>query len=110
MTGQTARAAAQDTINAVMADPAGPYFNPRDPRHGRAVEEMSKLFKIISAPAADNSTPTAADDAKARINAVYDDPNHPYHDSAHPDHGLARAEVPKLFETAYPNDPPKTAP
>jgi hypothetical protein len=110
MTGQTEREAAQDTINAVMADPAGPYFNPRDPRHGRAVEEMSKLFKVISAPEAKTPAPTAIEAAKSKIDAVYKDPAHPYHDRGHPDHKTAQAEVPKLFETAYPNQPPEAAP
>lgn len=109
MMGPAEREEAQDTINAVYADPAGPYFNPNDPRHGRAVEEMSKLFQIVNTPDAAERAPNATQNARAKINAIYADPAHPYHDRAHPGYQSARTEVPKLFETAYPGEPREAA-
>lgn len=39
---------AQAKIDAIMADKKHPYWKPRDPGHARAVEEMSKLFGMVS--------------------------------------------------------------
>ena len=39
---------AQKRINEVMADHAGPYYNERDPRHQDSVNEVARLYKIIT--------------------------------------------------------------
>ena len=35
-------------INEIMSDRSGPYFNKSNPRHGDAVNEMQKLFKLAN--------------------------------------------------------------
>lgn len=42
------RDSAQKRINEIYADPKGPYFNPNDPRHKDALEEVSKLFGVLN--------------------------------------------------------------
>tara|TARA_R110002167_G_scaffold340496_1_gene548440 strand:- start:69 stop:416 length:348 start_codon:yes stop_codon:yes gene_type:complete len=100
---------AQDVIDAVMADAENPYFNPDDPRHERAVEEMRKLHEIVHAedglsrPRAEPEQPMFADraSAEAAIEAVLRDPAHPYFDPDAPQHRGAVEDMKRLFRIAY---------
>lgn len=103
---------AQDVIDAVMADPENPYFDPDDPRHDRAVEEMRKLHEIVHAedglarPRAQAERPEFAnrDAAEAAIEAVLRDPAHPYFDPDSAQHRVAVEEMKRLFRIAYGDD------
>lgn len=109
MTDIDNRQDAQDVIDAVMADPENPYFNPDDPRHERAVEEMRKLHEIVHAddgvarPRAEAEHPMFADReaAEAAIEAVLRDPAHPYFDPDSPHHRGAVEDMKRLFRVAY---------
>ena len=37
---------AEQAIDAVLKNAHHPYFNPDDPAHGKAVEEIKDLFRI----------------------------------------------------------------
>lgn len=108
MSTGTEQEEAREIIDTVMADSQGPYFDRDDPRHARAVAEMSKLYRIVSAPKAAVAAPSPVAAARARIDAIYGDPAHPYHDGGHPGHPAARAAMPALFAAAYPDEPPDT--
>lgn len=109
MTQPDNRRDAQDVIDAVMADPENPYFNPEDPRHDRAVEEMRKLHEIVhgdddlARPRAEAGHPMFADrtSAEAAIEAVLRDPAHPYFDPDAPEHRGAVEDMKRLFRIAY---------
>lgn len=44
----TEASAAQLRINEVMADHKGPYFNENDPRHQDVVNEVARLYKVVT--------------------------------------------------------------
>ncbi len=106
MTSKAERETAQDAINEVMANAQGPYFDPNDPRHGRAVEEMQKLFTIVSGP---ERRIEAGNHAQDQINAIFADTAHPYHHGGHPEHRAAVAEMQGYYQAAHPNEPPEPA-
>lgn len=109
MSDRNTRQDAQDVIDAVMADPANAYFDPDDPRHDRAVEEMRKLHEIVHAedglsrPRAEPQRPefTDRESAEAAIEAVLRDPTHPYFDPDSANHMGAVEDMKRLFRIAY---------
>ena len=68
------------------------------------VSEHFKEDSITDGPLGKPETVNTPREAESRLNKIYSDAKHPFHDAFHPGHEAAQKEVQKLFEDAHPED------
>ncbi len=87
----------QDEVNGLVSGPGGKAMLSR---------VMARIAPILGedhqiGQAGNNGLDISTEDAKAKIAAVYDDPEHPYHKAGRPGHGAAVDSMRKFFQASY---------
>lgn len=66
------------------------------------IADNFKEDSITDSPAGKHEVANTPREAESKLNKIYGDPKHPFHDQFHPEHKLAVEEVERLFVDANP--------